>query len=83
MVVLIMTAAQIRALADELTQIGKNYKGFTCINEMVTKALVLALQADLLERKEQAAMLDRIAAEINSSVSASELRELASKLREQ
>lgn len=77
-----MTAAQIRALADELTQIGKNYKGFTCINEMVTRALVAALQDDLLERKEHAATLDRISFKLGGD-DKSALNELANKLREQ
>jgi hypothetical protein len=81
-----MKTAQIRLLADELTQIGKNYQRFTCIGEHMTRALVAALAVDLQERREQAALLNRIAAEISGStdsVSASELRELANKLREQ
>ena len=78
-----MKASQIRALADELTQIGKNYKGFTCINEMVTAALVAALREDLSERREQADILDRAAAELVVGQTRVDLIKLATKLREQ
>ena len=77
-----MKASQIRLLADELTQIGKNYRGFTCINEHMTKALVKALAEDLLERREQAALLVRIGNKLCSADQLA-LEELANKLREQ
>ena len=77
-----MTAAQIRLLASQLTEIGKNYRGFTCINEKMTKALVAALCDDLTERKEQAALLVRIAGKLCSEDQLA-LEKLANKLREQ
>ena len=77
-----MNAAQIRLLANELTQIGKNYKGFTCIDEHMTRALVAALAVDLAERREQAALLVRIGNKLCSADQLA-LEELASKLREQ
>ena len=72
-----MKHAQIRLLADELTQIGKNYKGFTCIEEKMTEALIQALNADLAERRELAAWLDSGALPPSDKLSA-----IAAKLRE-
>lgn len=77
-----MTAAQIRQLANELTQIGKNYQGFTCIDELMTKALVKALGVDLLERREQAALLVRISGKLCSEDQLA-LEKLAKELRNQ
>lgn len=76
-----MTAAQIRQLANELTQIGKNYRDFTCIDKMMTEALVKALGEDLVERNERAALLDRAAVEIDDGPTRIGLLNLATKLR--
>ncbi len=78
-----MTATQIRKLANELTQIGKNYRDFTCIDELMTKALVKALGVDLLERREQAAMLDRAAFELEDGPTRIALINLSTELRNQ
>lgn len=78
-----MTAAQIRKLANELTNIGKNYRDFTCINEMMTRALVESLGVDLLERREQAALLDNAATEVEDGPTRIGLLNLATELRNQ
>lgn len=77
-----MNAAQIRLLANELTEIGKNYRDFTCIGELMTEALSKALREDFLERKEQAAMLVRVAGKVCSEDQLA-LEKLAKELREQ
>lgn len=77
-----MKTSQIRLLANELTQIGLNYRGFTCMGEMMTKALVKGLNDGLTERREQAALLERVADKLDGE-DKSALLELAAKLREQ